>query len=111
MKNCCFVIPYFGRFPNYFQLFLNSCKYNPDFNWLIFSDDTSFYDFPPNVRLVKMTFNELKEHVQSFLILRLHYRHLINSVTISRHTVMFFMNIWKILVFGDIVTLMLLWAI
>jgi len=66
MKNCCFVIPYFGRFPNYFQLFLNSCKYNPDFNWLIFSDDTSFYDFPPNVRLVKMTFNELKEHVQSF---------------------------------------------
>ena len=66
MKNCCFVIPYFGRFPNYFQLFLNSCKYNPDFNWLIFSDDTSTYDFPPNVRLVRMTFEELKKHIQSF---------------------------------------------
>lgn len=66
MKNCCFVIPYFGRFPNYFQLFLNSCKYHPDFNWLIFSDDTSTYDFPPNVRLVRMTFEELKKHIQSF---------------------------------------------
>lgn len=66
MKNCCFVVPYFGRFPNYFQLFLNSCKYNPDFNWLIFSDDTSTYDFPPNVRLVRMTFEELKKHIQSF---------------------------------------------
>lgn len=66
MKNCCFVIPYFGRLPNYFQLFLNSCRYNCDFNWLIFSDDTSAYDFPPNVRLVKMTFDELKKHVQSF---------------------------------------------
>lgn len=66
MKTCCFVIPYFGRFPNYFQLFLNSCKFNPDLNWLIFSDDTSAYNFPPNVRLVRMTFEELKRHIQSF---------------------------------------------
>lgn len=66
MKNCCFVIPYFGSFPNYFQLFLNSCRYNPDFNWLIFSDDTADYDYPSNVKLIKMTFDELKEHIQSF---------------------------------------------
>lgn len=66
MKKCCFIIPYFGKFPNYFQLFLNSCKYNPDFNWLIFSDDDRFFDFPPNVHVVKITFNAFKEHIQTF---------------------------------------------
>lgn len=65
MKNCCFIIPYFGKFPNYFQLFLNSCKYNPDFNWLIFSDDETYYNIPPNVRIVKMTFDSFKDRIQS----------------------------------------------
>ncbi|WP_368731163.1 DUF6625 family protein [Lacticaseibacillus paracasei] len=37
MKKCCFVIPYFGNFPNYFQLFLNSCKKNPHYDWLFFT--------------------------------------------------------------------------
>ena len=32
-----FIIPYFGHFNNYFQLFLNSCAYNRDFDWLIFT--------------------------------------------------------------------------
>lgn len=66
MKTCCFVIPYFGKFPNYFQLFLNSCKCNPDFNWLIFSDDSTAYDFPSNVLVVNMTFEALKNRIQSF---------------------------------------------
>lgn len=35
MSKCTFIIPYYGNFPNYFQLFLNSCKYNSDFEWLI----------------------------------------------------------------------------
>lgn len=66
MKKCCFIIPYFGKFPNYFQLFLNSCKYNIDFNWLIFSDDVTNYNIPSNVRIVKMTFDSFKECIQSF---------------------------------------------
>lgn len=66
MKKCCFIIPYFGKFPNYFQLFLNSCKYNIDFNWLIFSDDVTNYNIPSNVRIVKMTFDSFKERIQSF---------------------------------------------
>lgn len=66
MKKCCFIIPYFGKFPNYFQLFLNSCKYNPDFNWLIFSDNETNYNVPPNVSIVKMTFDTLKDRIQSF---------------------------------------------
>lgn len=66
IKKCCFIIPYFGHFPNYFQLFLNSCKYNPDFNWLIITDNDDKYDYPPNVRMEKMSFHEMKDYIQSF---------------------------------------------
>ena len=64
MKRCCFIIPYFGKLPNYFQLFLKSCQYNPDFNWIVFTDDDTGFDYPNNVRRVEMTFEELKQKVQ-----------------------------------------------
>lgn len=64
MKKCCFIIPYFGKLPNYFQLFLNSCRYNQDFNWLIFTDDKTFYNYPENVQKVEMTFGECKNLIQ-----------------------------------------------
>ena len=40
------IVPYFGKMPNYFQLFLNSCASNKKFDWLIFSDDKAKYDYP-----------------------------------------------------------------
>ena len=63
MKKCCFVIPYFGKLPNYFQLFLNSCKYNQDYNWLLFTDDNSEFVYPSNVQRILIDFEELKEAV------------------------------------------------
>lgn len=33
------IIAYFGKLPEYIQLFLDSCKLNYGFEWLIFSDD------------------------------------------------------------------------
>ena len=59
MKNVCFIIPYFGKFNNYFQLFLNSCRYNHEFNWLIFTDDKTQYQYPSNVRIIYISFSEL----------------------------------------------------
>ncbi|AVK60726.1 hypothetical protein C5Z25_02730 [Lactobacillus sp. CBA3605] len=55
-----FIIPYFGKFKNYFQLFLNSCKYNPNVDWLIFTDDHSNFDYPNNVVVYYTTFEEMK---------------------------------------------------
>lgn len=66
MRKCCFIIPYFGNFPNYFQLFLNSCKFNPDYNWLIFTDNNKSYNYPSNVKLIKITFKDFIDHIQSF---------------------------------------------
>lgn len=60
-----FIIPYFGRFPNYFQLFLNSCKMNQSFDWMLFTDNNEPYHYPDNVHIVHMTFDECKKLIQS----------------------------------------------
>ncbi|PQF67856.1 DUF6625 family protein [Enterococcus faecium] len=65
MKKAVFLIPYFGRFNNYFQLFLDSCKKNKDINWIIFTDDRRNFDFPQNVRVIYMTFDDLKNVFQN----------------------------------------------
>lgn len=59
MKKCCFIIPYFGILPNYFKLFLKSCEYNSDFNWLLFTDDRTQYDYPSNFRVEYISFEDL----------------------------------------------------
>lgn len=50
MYKICLIIPYFGEFKNYFQLFLNSCANNPTINWLIFTDSDQAYFYPDNVK-------------------------------------------------------------
>ena len=65
MKKCCFIIPYFGNFPNYFQQFLNSCKTNQDYDWLIITDNVENYNYPKNVKKIKMSFPQLRDLIQS----------------------------------------------
>lgn len=65
MKKIAFIIPYFGRFNNYFQLFLNSCSYNKDCDWIIFTDDKRGFDIPDNVKIYYTSFEKLKELFQS----------------------------------------------
>jgi hypothetical protein len=64
MKKVIFIIPYFGNFNNYFQLFLNSCKCNEDYNWLIFTDDKSNYNFPKNVKKIEMNLKEVQKLIE-----------------------------------------------
>lgn len=59
------IIAYFGKLPEYIQLFLDSCKLNYGFEWLIFSDDDTTYNYPSNVHLIKMNFGECKKLIQS----------------------------------------------
>lgn len=65
MKKIAFIIPYFGKFNNYFQLFLNSCKFNSDCDWIIFTDDYTEYDYPENVIVNYISFEEIKEIFQN----------------------------------------------
>lgn len=66
MKNkLCFIIPYFGKLPNHFPVFLKTCSTNSDYNWLIFTNDTNNYNYPANVKKIDMTFEACKELIQS----------------------------------------------
>lgn len=60
-----FIIPYFGQFPNYFDLFLKSCEHNKSFDWMIFTDNTVNYAYPENVKKISMTFDECSSLVKS----------------------------------------------
>lgn len=49
MNKIALIIPYFGKLPNYFQLFLNSCRFNSHIDWLLYTDDRTAYNYPANV--------------------------------------------------------------
>ncbi|GFO86209.1 DUF6625 family protein [Anaerostipes butyraticus] len=64
MKKIVLIIPYFGKFPNYFQLFLNSCGQNETIDWIIFTDIDDEFQYPGNVRRVLISFSELRKKIQ-----------------------------------------------
>ena len=38
MNRICILMPYFGKFPDWFQFWLKSCEMNPDVSWLFYTD-------------------------------------------------------------------------
>lgn len=62
-------IPYFGRFPSYFPFFLKSCGYNPEIDFLIFTDQELAGELPQNVKIHNMSFESFKKMAQSKLAL------------------------------------------
>lgn len=65
MKSIIVVLPYFGKFPNYFSLFLKSCAVNPTINWLIATDqELSNFTIPDNVIVNKTSFHVLQQQCE-----------------------------------------------
>lgn len=60
MRKCIFILPYFGKFGDYFNLFLRSCEKNAEYDWLILTDDKARYNYPGNVHVIYTTFEEVK---------------------------------------------------
>lgn len=59
------IVPYFGKFPNYFQLVLKSCKANKKhYDWFFFTDNYTEYDYPENVKVFYCSFEEMQRKVQ-----------------------------------------------
>ncbi len=66
MPRIAFIIPYFGKFNPYFQLYLNSCRFNGDLcDWLIFTDDHTPYDYPENVKIYYRRFEDIQHLIKS----------------------------------------------
>lgn len=66
MKTLIF-LPYFGRWNSYFKLWLHSCSYQKDFDWLILTDIPIAEVLPDNITVVYCTLQSLKEHFQKKL--------------------------------------------
>lgn len=67
MKSIVLICPYFGKLPNYFPLTLLSMKNNPQVTWLIFTDDRTAYDYPPNVQVEYVDFAHVKKLIKKNL--------------------------------------------
>lgn len=64
-KTINMIIPYFGKFPNYFHLFLKSCECNNSVNWTIITDNDENYNYPDNVQVYITSFYDLVQNIQS----------------------------------------------
>ena len=70
-----FIMPYFGNWPYWFSFFLESCRFNPDYRWLIFSDCGVPDNKPDNVTIVETTLKEYCERVSDSLKVRFYTSH------------------------------------
>ena len=60
MNEICIIGVYFGKFKNYFSLWLKSCEYNSTLDFYIFTDVLYEGYRPNNVYFVNMTLTQLK---------------------------------------------------
>lgn len=58
MKKIAIVCCYFGKLPNYFNLWLRSCAANPSIDWLFFCDQEQTA-LPQNVKYFRVTLAEI----------------------------------------------------
>lgn len=61
------IVPYFGKLPKMFHLWLLSASCNADIEWLIITDDRTAYEYPPNVGVLYMTWSEVKRFIAGHL--------------------------------------------
>lgn len=66
MQSIIVVIPYFGKFNSYFNLFLKSIEYNSTVDFLIITDDKRNFDYPSNVKVVYSSFEEESHRMTSY---------------------------------------------
>lgn len=64
MKECIFILPYFGKLKNYFNMFLESCSYNENYNWLIITDQQVNNNYT-NIIVKNMSFEDFVNKVQN----------------------------------------------
>lgn len=64
-KDAILIIPYYGKLPSYFELWLQSAQNNSHIMFMVVSDLLDNYNLPDNVVVLSWSFNTLKEWIQS----------------------------------------------
>lgn len=63
----CILIPYFGRWPFWMPLFMESCRYNPSIDWILYTDCGQPDNCPENVRVVHITYQDYCKRIATSL--------------------------------------------
>lgn len=58
MQRICVIVPYFGQWPRWFPVFLETCRHNSSIDWMFFTDLTPPAGAPSNVIFKPLTFEE-----------------------------------------------------
>ena len=66
-----FILPYFGKFNSLFPVWLKSCEWNKDIDWLIFSDNRISFKTAPNIRFINISFSEIKNLIEKTVDLKI----------------------------------------
>ena len=53
MNKIAVIMPYFGKMPNYFDLWLQSCHANSQIDWIIVTDNLIKHDFN-NIKIINI---------------------------------------------------------
>lgn len=64
MKTIAFIIPYFGQFPNYFDLWLKSAEKNPTIDFYIITDNPKKC-ISKNIRFILCSFEDIQNKIFS----------------------------------------------
>ena len=64
-KKAVLIIPYFGKKPNYFNLWLKSAEKNPDYTFFIYSDLDLNVSKNSNVKVKNISFCELQKRIKN----------------------------------------------
>ena len=67
MKSVVLILPYFGKLPDIFPLFLKTAEKNPDIQFLIITDSKELVNSSKNITIVYQTFSEFKKLIESRL--------------------------------------------
>lgn len=57
--------PYFGKLPSHFNIWLQSCSYNPNIEFIVFSNDIVNVGVPENVLVEHISFDKFRSVIQS----------------------------------------------
>jgi hypothetical protein len=54
----CFIVPYFGKWPKWFLVYLKTCAHNPEFNWIFYTNCRIPKKKPENALFIKASLRE-----------------------------------------------------
>lgn len=72
MKTIILIIPYFGKWPEWIDLFFDSCIRNYDVDFLFFTDCESPDFIAPNIKICKTSFDDYCKRISETLGIRFH---------------------------------------